>query len=137
MFGNIKVLRLRVQAWRRKAIAKIRFFAIFREGYAIHRADIDASVAFDALWRIEYGLHVAVQAALRFEKRLPPVEPELHFNIDVFERDFGRCVRDFVAHVVRNVIGVTPLVYPHLLAKSFHTGRRTHIDVLAVAQEVD
>ena len=58
--GNIEVLSLWVQAGRQKALAKVRFFAIFRERNAVHRADIDAGVAFNTFWRVEYGLHVAV-----------------------------------------------------------------------------
>ncbi len=126
-----------MQARRRKTFPKIRFFAVFREGYAIHRANIDAGVAFDAFWRIEYGLHVAVQTALRFKKGLTLVKAELHFDVDVFERDFGRRMRDFVTYVVRNIVRVAPLVNPHLLAENLHVGRRPLIDVLAVAHEVD
>ena len=73
--GNIKVLRLRVQAWRQKALAQILFFAVLGEGDAIHRADVDTGIAFNTFGRIEYGLHVAVEAALRFKKRLVPVKP--------------------------------------------------------------
>ena len=47
------------------------------EGDAIHRADVDAGVAFDAQLVGEHRLHVAVQAALRLGEGQLLVEAEL------------------------------------------------------------
>src|SRR5688572_8397239 len=63
--GDVEVL-VGVERWRRQPRAQLGFFPVLRERDAVHRADIDAGVAFDAeLWR-ENRLHVAVQAPLRF-----------------------------------------------------------------------
>ena len=51
-----------VQMRRRRLV----LLAILGEGDAVGRADIHTGVAFDAQLRREHGLHVAVQAALRF-----------------------------------------------------------------------
>src|SRR5919198_1213641 len=77
----------RVGGRRDEAPAQIRLFAVLREGDAVHRADVDASVALDAKAIGEDGLHVAVQAALRFLPRGGDVEAELDLRLHVLERD--------------------------------------------------
>jgi hypothetical protein len=61
--------------------------AIGREGDAVHRADVDTGVAFDAQLRGENRLHVAVQAPLGLVPGELRVETQLHLLADVLERD--------------------------------------------------
>ena len=136
-FGNIEVLRLWVQAWRQKVLSKLRLLAVLGERNTVHRADIDAGIAFDAFRRVEYGLYVAVKTALCLKKGQAPIEPELYFDIDVFECDFGRRVRNFVTHVIRNIVGIAPLVNAHLLARNFHIRWRAYMEVLATTHKLD
>ena len=51
---------------------------------AVHGANIDARVAFDALRRIEDRLHIAIQAALRFLVAELCVKAKLNFDTDIF-----------------------------------------------------
>src|SRR4051812_19618984 len=67
---------------------QILFFAVVREGDAIHRADVDAGVTFDAGGRRKYRLDVAVQAALRLAERELDVVAEFDLGADVLERDY-------------------------------------------------
>src|SRR3954451_11760317 len=63
--GDIESL-IRMRRGRLETVTQVTFLAILRKGDAVHRADIDASIAFDAQWRGEYRLDVAIQATLRF-----------------------------------------------------------------------
>src|SRR5262249_9326877 len=58
-----EIVRRRVQL-----LAQIRFFAVRGERNAIHRADIDASVAFDTKLRRKHGLNVAIQTTPGFRE---------------------------------------------------------------------
>src|SRR6185437_6439499 len=60
---------------------KLFFGRILQHREARNRADVDARVAFNALGRREHRLHVAVQAALHFARRLLHVEAEFHFDV--------------------------------------------------------
>src|SRR5690606_34090414 len=84
---NVKILR---DILRRcvEAIAQFRFFAVLRERNAIHRADIDACIALDARRRRKHGLHVTVQAALRFFIAEQRIETLFNLDLDVAQRDF-------------------------------------------------
>ena len=66
--GDVEVL-VRMRGGRLQALAQIAFLAVGGEGDAIHRADVGAGVALDAERGREHGLHVAVQAAMRFAER--------------------------------------------------------------------
>ena len=70
-----------MQRRRGQPLAQVGFSAIGGEGDAVHRADIDTGVAFDAFGRVEHGLHIAVQAALRFQEGLLDVEAQLDFQL--------------------------------------------------------
>jgi hypothetical protein len=50
--------------------------AVLRDSEAIDRTYVDAGIALDAQFRREYGLNVAIQAALNFE---------FHFDVDILE----------------------------------------------------
>ena len=79
---HIEVLR-QVDGRRLEPLAQIRFLAVRREGDAVHRADIDAGIAFDAELRGEHRLHVAIQAAMRLAERELDVVAELDLGLDV------------------------------------------------------
>src|SRR5271166_5744580 len=65
--ADIEVL-LEVEGRGHQAPAQLLFATVVSEGNAIHRADVDASVAFDAELAGKDGLHVAIEAALGLEK---------------------------------------------------------------------
>ena len=67
--------------------AQLGFLAVRGEGDAIHRADVDAGVAFDAELPGEHGLHVAIEAALGFLERQLGIVAELDLGLDVAQRD--------------------------------------------------
>jgi hypothetical protein len=124
-----------VQGRRGEAVAQLLFLAVGREGDAVHRADVDAGIAFDAEVRLEHRLDVAVEAALCLEEAQMLVEAELDLEPDIAQRLFGRGVRDLVAKVVRHVVVVRPLVDAHLLRRAGSpSGGGGRLDVLAGAQ---
>src|SRR5579863_4428542 len=99
-FGrDIEVLRLPMQRRRGQPLPQLGFRPILGETDAVHRANINASVAFDALWRFEDRLHVTVQAAFGFEESLLEVETEFDLHAHVSGRHLGRSVGDLVAPV--------------------------------------
>ena len=66
-------------------VLQIFFFAVFGDRQAIDRADVETGIAFDAQIGREYGLHVAIQAALDFLDRLLDRKPEFDFDIEFLE----------------------------------------------------
>src|SRR6266545_1217742 len=122
---------------RGEAGAQVRLLAVLREGDAIHRADVDAGVAFDAQLVREHRLPVAVQAALRFLEAGGRIETDLDLDLDVLQRDFLVLPGNLVAFVGRDLVVVAPLVDAHLLAREVHDRRRALPDVLAVEKLVD
>src|SRR5882724_6851386 len=133
---DIEVL-LEVEGRGHQPAAQILFAAVFGKGDAIHRADVDAGVAFDAQGPREHGLHVAIETPLGLEKSELLIIAELDFNPDVLERDRGIPERHLVPQVVRDVVVVAPLMDTHLLADQGHPRGRPVFDILAVAQFVD
>src|SRR5690349_21870953 len=97
-----------------QARAQIRFFAIRCERDAVRRADIHARVAFDAELRCEYRLYIAVEATLSFGIPGRTIEPELHFDLDVAERQLLVLPRYLVTLLGRDRVVVAPLVDAHL-----------------------
>ena len=135
-FGDIEVLVV-MRRGRLQPLPQILFLAILCEGDAIHRADVDAGVAFDAGGRREHGLHVAVQAALRLAERELDVIAELDLGADVLQRDHLVAMRHLVALVAGDVVVVAPLVDAHLLRRDMHFGKRPLGDVFARDHLVD
>ena len=78
--GDVDVLR-QVDGRRRQPRAQVDFVALRRNRQAVRRADVDAGVALDAQVRREVRLHVAVEAALHFARRL--LSGEAEFDLDV------------------------------------------------------
>src|SRR5262252_9078484 len=126
-----------IERWSHQAVTQLRFAAIFGEGDTIHRADIDAGVAFDTQLPREHRLDIAIEATLGLEIGLLFVEAKFDFDLDVLQRH--RCIAPghFVAEIVRDVVVVAPLVNAHLLADERHAGWRPLVHILAVAQFVD
>src|SRR2546421_10498620 len=83
--GDIEILRIGMGGRRGQPPAQLGFRAVLREGDAVHRTDIDASIALDAFGPFEDGLHVAVQATLGFHERLLDVETELDLDFDILQ----------------------------------------------------
>src|SRR5262249_863699 len=94
-------------------------------------ADVDARVALDAQAIGEHGLHVAVQAALRFLPRGGDVEAELDLGLDVLQRLLDVAPRHLVARIAVDLVVVAPLVDAHLLRHHGDAGRGTLADVFA------
>ena len=113
----LDVERLRdILCWGGQPRAQFGLFAVRREGDAIHRADIDAGVTFDAELGLENGLHVAIQATLRFQHGLAPIKTEFNLDFDVLQRDGFVLVRDLETQVRRDIVVITPFVDAHFLA---------------------
>ena len=53
---------------------------------AVHRADIDAGIAFDTQRRGEHGFDIAVKAAAGLRQRQLGVEAEFDLRLDAAER---------------------------------------------------
>src|SRR5262245_38021967 len=123
--------------WRVQPLAQVGFLAVRREGDAVHRADVDAGIAFDAKLRRKYGLHVAVQAAAGFREGELVIEAKLDLGLDILERDHLVAVRHLVALVERDLVVVAPFVDAHLLAHDLDRRSRPVGDVLAVEHLVD
>ena len=66
-----------------EARAQISLLPVGREGDAVHRADVDAGIAFDAGLASKDRLDVAIQAALGFDPQLALAESERCLNCDV------------------------------------------------------
>ena len=66
--------------------AQVCLLAVLGEGDAVHRADIDAGVAFDAQLAVEYRLNIAVQATLGFEIGELVVIAEFDLGPDIVQR---------------------------------------------------
>ena len=128
-----------VDGRRREARAKIRFLAIRRDGEALNGADVNACIAFDTLGRNEYGLDIAVEAALHFPRCLFGVETEFHFDVELLESPRQIDVGHLLAMGGIVIVVVTPFANPHLLADQIHALRRAigHRDALAVIVDGD
>ncbi len=79
---NVNILR-QIERRRVQPLAQILLVAVRGERDAVHRADIDASVALDAQLGREHRLRVAVQAAFRFGQRELRIESQFNFDFDV------------------------------------------------------
>src|SRR5271155_2354637 len=134
--ADIEVL-LEVERRGHQPATQVFFVAVFGEGDAIHRADVDAGVAFDAQLAGKDGLHVAIEAAFGFEERELVVIAELDLDPNVLQRDRRIPERHLVAQIVRDVVVVAPLVDAHFLTYQGHAGRRPVVDILVMAQFVD
>src|SRR5216683_32770 len=134
--GDIKVL-VEMRRGRLQPQPQVGFLAVLRKGNAIHRADIDAGVTFDAQRCGEYGLDVAVQAALGLAERQLDVIAQFDFGADVLERDDLVAMRHLETLVAGDVVVVAPFVDAHLLRRDLHLGKRTLGDVFAGDKLVD
>src|SRR6266436_880491 len=117
--------------------AQLSFGGVGQEGDAVHRADVDAGVAFDAQRGDEYGLDVAVEAAFRLLKGELRVEAKLNLGLDILERHDLVAQRHAEALVGRDLVVVAPLVDAHLLAHHIDGWKRTNVNVLAGEHHVD
>ena len=72
-----------VRRRRLEARAQFCFVAVLGERDAVHRADVDAGIAFDAELAGEHGLHIAVEAALGLLEREIDVIAEFDLGLDV------------------------------------------------------
>ena len=104
---------------------------------AVERADVEAGVALDAQVRLEMRLRVTIQAALDFGQRLLDVEAFLHLDVQPLEALLEVDVAHLGALGLVVVVGIRPLVQPHLLADQVHPLRRTIRERLLVAPGVD
>src|SRR5262249_50627873 len=111
---DIEVLLL-VEGGGHQAAAQILLATVFGESDAIHRTDVDTSIAFDAQRAGEHGLYVAIETALSLEVAELLVKPQLNLDLDVLKRDRGIPERHPIAQVVRDVVVVAPLVNAHFL----------------------
>src|SRR5271170_1165750 len=134
--ADIEVL-FEVEGRGRQPPAQLIFAAVVGKGDAIHRANVDAGIAFDTQLTGKYGLYVAVQAALGLKIAELFVVTEFDLDPDVGERHRLVPERHPITHIVRNVVVIAPLVDAHLLADQSHAWRRPVADILAVAQFVD
>src|SRR6202051_1308505 len=75
-FGHVEILG-EVAGRGLRSRGRVGFLAVLRESDAVHRADVDTSVAFDAGRAGEHGLYVAIEAAMRLLERELRVEAEL------------------------------------------------------------
>ena len=97
--ADVQIL-LEVQGRGHQPLAQLVLGAVVGEGDAVHRADVDAGVAFDAELPGEHGLHVAIEAPLGFEIAQLFVIAELDLDPDVRERHRGVAQRHPVAQIV-------------------------------------
>ena len=102
---DIQILREVVRR-RVKPLAEVGFLAVGREGDAVHRADVDAGIAFDAELRRKHGLHVAIEATAGFRERELMIEAQLDLGLDVFERHHLVAQRDLVAMIELSLIHI-------------------------------
>ena len=129
-----EILRGRLQAR-----AQVCLVTIARDGQAIDRTDVDTGIALDAQLRAEHRLHVAVEAALHFLRRLLRGETQLHLDVEFLEALLERDVRHEAALGRRVVVRIGPLVHAHLAALQIDPGRQSlgHRLALAVAVNGD
>src|ERR1700676_2175038 len=122
---------------RRQAGAQLRLRAVLRDGEAIDRTNVDAGIALDAELRREYGLDIAIQAALNLESRLFGRESELHLDVDLLEAlDEAHMRHQTPFHAVVLVL-VRPFVHAHLAAGQAHAARHALLHGLVVAEFVN
>ena len=117
--------------------AQCGFVIVAGEGDAIHRADVNAGIAFDAGVLGEHGLHVAIEAALGFLEGRAGVEAQFHFDRDAFQRLHLFLQRHLEALVAGNFVVVAPLVDAHLLRDHLQQWVRALSYVFAVEELVD
>ena len=77
---------VRLNAGALSCVAQPGFVVVTGKADAIHRADVDAGIALDADVFGEHGLHIAIQAALRFVDLRLRVEAEFDLHFDAFQR---------------------------------------------------
>ena len=132
--GNIQIL-LTVVGWGGELLSKRFFFHVFSEGDAVHRTDVDTCVALDAELVGEHGLHIAVQASLRFLGAKLAVKPEFNFKLDVGKRLllFGMRHQKAGRRIVRAVVG--PLMHTHLGADQVEVFRGAILVQVTTLQE--
>ena len=106
----------RIGGRRRQAGAQFGLRAVLRDGEAIDRTDVDAGIALDAQLRGEHRLHVAIQAALHFERRLFGGKSEFHFDVDLLEALDQSDVRHEAPLDAVVLVLVRPFVHAHLAA---------------------
>src|SRR5262249_45440264 len=73
-------------SWSLELGAQFSFGGVGRKGDAVHRADVDAGVAFNAQRGGKYGLDVAVETAFRLLESELRVEAKLNLGLDILER---------------------------------------------------
>src|SRR6516165_4785499 len=134
--ADIEVL-LAIEGRGHQAVAQLLLGAVIGEGDAIHRTDVDTGIALDAQRPGKHRLDIAIEATLGLEVAELFVETDLDLDPDILQRYRGVPQRYLVAQVVRDVVVVAPLVDAHLLADERYPGRRSVVDILAVAQFVD
>ena len=111
--GNEEILS-QVLGRGHEAGAQIVLIAVRRDRQAVHRADVDTGVALDAELGGEVGLHVAIETALDLTSGLLRVEPQLHFHAQFLEALYELDVLHLLPSGRIVVVGVGPLVHPHL-----------------------
>ena len=134
--GDIEILGM-VLRWRTQPRPQFIFFPIRGEGDAIHRADIDAGIAFDAELAAEHRLHVAIQAAICFAQCEIEVVTEFDLRADVLQRHLLVAQRYAVAVIGRDFVMIGPFMNTQFLTLDLHVRQRTFLDVLAGQQTVD
>ena len=126
-----------IEGRRLQAMAQVGLVTIAGEADAIHRADVDAGVAFDAGAVGEHRLHITVQAASGLLDRRGDVKTKLDFDLDAGQGLFRLGPGHLVARVVRRIVVVAPLMDAHLLRDQIHHRVGTLADVFALQQAVD
>src|SRR3974390_3151882 len=107
---------VKIVGGRREAFAELLLFAIGGDCQAQQRANVDARVAFNAARRIESGLDVAVQAALRFAGKLLGAEAKLYFDIHLLEALGQIDVLHLLPRRGIVIVVIAPLPEAHFLA---------------------
>src|SRR5580704_4238996 len=124
----------RIRGGRRQSRTQIRLRAILRDGEAIHRTDVDAGIALDAELRGKDRLHVAIEAALHFERRFFRGESQLDFDVDFLEAIHQSHMRYEAALNAVVFVLVRPFVHAHLAARQGHAPRQALVDRFVVAE---
>ena len=134
---HVEVL-LAIQRRCRELLAQIGFVVVRRERNAVHRTDVDARVALDTQLVGEHGLHVAIQAALRFARATSPIEAEFDFHLDVLQRFARIDVRHQMAFRRVVLAVVAPLVHAHLLAEQVDAlGRTIRLQIQPLTEQMN
>ena len=105
---DIKILS-EIDGWSRKPLPQIVFFAIARDGQALHGTDVDAGVALDATRGREVGLDVAIETALHFPRGLFSGKTQLHFDIHPLEALYQVDVAHLLPRSRIVIVVITPL----------------------------